>query len=209
MLAMAHVSKAIMLVHTYVKQLLEIVCPDEDIRGRLWNHLLREKLVYGYKRAIAHTELLIKMNEARPLSYNPQYHASFYENQAQSLGTQHIKMPHERNSKTSLYDRLYYLLTGYEGHKKRACSEAQIITETYYNVARATFVDNVCRQSVIWFLLEGPDSPLNVFSGDLVTGLSDETLELIAGEDQDVRQSREVLLGEIREFERARDILRM
>jgi hypothetical protein len=37
------------------------------------------------------------------------------------------------------------------------------ILESYYKVCRKTFVDSVCRQSVIHYLLECDESPLALF----------------------------------------------
>ena len=57
------------------------------------------------------------------------------------------------------------------------------ILKSYYKVARKRFVDNVCMQGTDCPLVTGPDTPLHVFSPQIIVELSAERLEAVAGED--------------------------
>ncbi|MCJ1354835.1 MAG: hypothetical protein MMC33_004825 [Icmadophila ericetorum] len=61
--------------------------------------------------------------------------------------------------------------------------------ESYYFIALWRFVDNVAMQVVERHLL-GPKSPVRAFSIDMVGGLADEELDLLAGEDGETKRRR-------------------
>ncbi|KAE8834149.1 hypothetical protein HRS9122_08229 [Pyrenophora teres f. teres] len=82
------------------------------------------------------------------------------------------------------------------------------VLTSYYKVSRKRFVDNVCIQVVGHFLLEGDESPLKIFSPDLVIGLTDNQLELIAGEDLETKKQRSMLETDIKNLEAAIKVLR-
>lgn len=71
------------------------------------------------------------------------------------------------------------------------------ILKSYYKVSRKTFVDGVCKQSVIHYLLECDEGPLALFSPMFVSQLSAEALEEIAGEAPVLRRSRAQLTKEV------------
>jgi hypothetical protein len=83
------------------------------------------------------------------------------------------------------------------------------ILMSYYKVTRKRFVDNVCNQVINHFLLEGDESPLKILSPELVMGLDNEQLELIAGEEAETRRQRQVSGSSIKELEAAVKILRV
>jgi len=58
------------------------------------------------------------------------------------------------------------------------------------------------------FLLEGNESPLKILSPDLVMSLDLEQLELIAGEDVELKRQRQVLGREIGDLEAALKVVR-
>ena len=57
------------------------------------------------------------------------------------------------------------------------------ILQSYYKVARKSFVDMLRKQAVDHFLLSGPDTPLTLFSPAFVAKLTPEELEEAVGED--------------------------
>lgn len=81
------------------------------------------------------------------------------------------------------------------------------ILRSYYRVAQARFIDNVCMQSANYFLLNGPDSPMKLLSPTFVYRLSDQELEDIAGEDPVIHRQRLQLSKEIDELDVAKRIL--
>lgn len=73
---------------------------------------------------------------------------------------------------------------------EQACSEAWLGLNAYYKVARKTFVDNVCVQVVERHLLR---ILVNIFSPEMVIGLSEEELHQIGGESETIRERRKEL----------------
>lgn len=73
---------------------------------------------------------------------------------------------------------------------EQACSEAWSGLNAYYKVARKTFVDNVCVQVVERHLLR---NLANVFSPEMVIGLSDHELHHIGGEREITQERRKEL----------------
>lgn len=74
-------------------------------------------------------------------------------------------------------------------------------------MARKRFVDIVCIQATDYHLVTGPDTPLRVFSSRFVVDLSNEQLEMIAGEDESTIRRRKVLEKEIESLKEGRRIL--
>jgi hypothetical protein len=81
------------------------------------------------------------------------------------------------------------------------------ILKSYYKVRRKTFVDSVCRQSVIYYLLECDEGPLALFSPIVVNQLSAAALEEIAGEAPGLKRSRAQLTKEVASLTKAGRIL--
>ena len=79
---------------------------------------------------------------------------------------------------------------------------------SYYNVARKRFVDGVCMQAADRYLINGPETPLALFSPNFVSSLNSEQLELIAGEDHATRRKRGQLKRDIGSLEEAKMILK-
>ncbi|KAJ5124015.1 Dynamin [Penicillium bovifimosum] len=77
----------------------------------------------------------------------------------------------------------------------------------YYKVARKRFVDNVCMQGADYFLVNGPEAPMKLFSPSWVNGLSDKALEEIAGEDGNTKRRRLQLRKKITDLEAGRNIV--
>jgi hypothetical protein len=71
-----------------------------------------------------------------------------------------------------------------------SCRRSTSFLQSYHKVCLKTFVDNVCRQSTLHFLLQCPDSPLKLFSPVFVTQLSSGELEELVGEEPGIRRSR-------------------
>jgi len=79
---------------------------------------------------------------------------------------------------------------------------------SYYKVARKRFVDSVCMQAGDHYLVNGPETPLTLFSPMFVSRLNSEQLETIAGEDHGTRRTRERLKRDIASLEEAKKILK-
>lgn len=85
--------------------------------------------------------------------------------------------------------------------------EMHDILGSYYKVARKRFVDYVCMHAAGYHLIDGPDTPLKLFSPPFVARLTHEQLEYIAGEDVALKRRRAQLNKEIKELEEGKKIL--
>lgn len=85
--------------------------------------------------------------------------------------------------------------------------EVHDILYSYYQVACKRMVDNVCMQVVDHLLVNGPETPLGLFSPVFVSGLTAERLEAIAGEDQMTKRSRKQLVQDIQNLKDAKKIV--
>lgn len=81
------------------------------------------------------------------------------------------------------------------------------ILKSYYKVCRKTFVDSICRQAVVYYLLECDESPLALFSPIFVSQLPPEVLEGIAGEAPALKRTRAQLAKEVASLTQAVKIL--
>lgn len=81
------------------------------------------------------------------------------------------------------------------------------ILKSYYKVARKRFVDVVCMQAVDHYLITGPTAPVTLFSPGFVSGLKEDQLERIAGEDVSTKRKREELKREIENLTNGKKIL--
>jgi hypothetical protein len=86
--------------------------------------------------------------------------------------------------------------------------EIHDILQSYYKVSLKTFIDNVCKQSALYFLLHSDKGPLALFSPTFVSELSPAQLEEIAGEAPPQKRLRLQLRKEIESLAEAVKILR-
>src|SRR6478752_2499753 len=81
-MARAHIANAILIVHHFISKVLDSCCPDPVIREELWNFLV-DDLQTRYKRAVNHTEFLLKVEfEGRSITYNPSFGNNLAENRS-------------------------------------------------------------------------------------------------------------------------------
>jgi hypothetical protein len=91
---------------------------------------------------------------------------------------------------------------------KHVVQDLHDILFSYYKVAWKRFVDSVCMQAADHHLVNGPETPLSLFSPTFVTVLTPEQLETIAGEDHGTRRTRARLKRDIASLETAKKILK-
>jgi hypothetical protein len=73
-LVLSHTDKAIALVHDYISRLLDELCPETQVRDRLWDTLLMDKLRDAYCRAMNHARFLLIVERGhRPMTFNNQF----------------------------------------------------------------------------------------------------------------------------------------
>ena len=92
-------------------------------------------------------------------------------------------------------------------NEQHVVQEIYDILKSYYKVCLKTFVESICRQSVIYYLLECNEGPLALFSPIFVSQLSAEALEEIAGKAPVLKRTRAQLTKEIASLAKAVRIL--
>ncbi|KAI0432326.1 interferon-induced GTP-binding protein Mx2 [Xylaria sp. FL1042] len=209
-LALSHCSKAILLVHSYISQLLALVCSEQQIRDQLWNTLLVEKLRNSYRRAMRHTRFLLKMERGgRPTTFNHYFNANLQKRRAErwNKNFQSAAIIFKNGSAYVSLDAAKSAGIN-KDNGQQVCEDIADALVSYYKVSRKRFVDSICQQVVNHFLLEDEEGPLKILSSDLVVGLSEEQLEMIAGEDAASKHKRQVLERETEALTAALKVLR-
>lgn len=79
--------------------------------------------------------------------------------------------------------------------------------QSYYKVARRRFVDSICMQAAGYYLINGPETPMKLFSPSFVTSLTEEQLDGTAGEEAVLKRRRKLLKKEIGDLQTARRML--
>ncbi|KAF2788844.1 hypothetical protein K505DRAFT_285390 [Melanomma pulvis-pyrius CBS 109.77] len=210
-LVLAHVSRSIGLVHDYISKLLTCICPDKQVQNQLWETVLVDELRKAYARAMEQARFLLRIErQGRPSTYNHYFNSEVQKKRQYRME----KIIEAESYADSQSENLVPVSSLYNGviNKENAQQIREDILDvltSYYKVSRKRFVDNVCRQVIGHFLLEGDESPLKIFSSELVMGLEDNQLELIAGEDTETRNQRSKLEADIRDLEAAMKVLRV
>lgn len=211
-MARAHVSNAILIVHHFIRTVLEKCCPDPDVRAELWTFLL-EDLYTRYQRAVDHAEFLLDVEfQGKSLTYNP----AFWDkrDRAKNDRTQSVK----EQAASAIVSNGKFAAHGVKELLEKAFGNGDPVKVTrqdihdvlfsYYDIARSRFVDVLCQQVIHYFLLHASNSPLTVLSDTVVLKMSDDQLDAIAGEDMISRERRKKLTMDIENLRQALKILR-
>lgn len=210
-LVLAHVSKSIMLVHDYIWRIIATVCPDKQVREQLWEVLIIDKLRKAYTRAMEHALFLLQIERSgRPSTYNHYFNSEVQKKRMERLEAIIERQPKTYDKAGNTYASTLNLrsLVGDKNNMQQVCEDILDVLSSYYKVSRKRFVDVICRQVIGHFLLEGDESPLRIFSPELVMGLDTEKLEMIAGEDSETKNRRAMLESEVKSLEVAMKLLK-
>ncbi|KID97354.1 interferon-induced GTP-binding protein Mx2, partial [Metarhizium majus ARSEF 297] len=210
-LVVTHTSKAIVLVHDYIYNLLNELCPDPAVMDQLWDNILVEELCERYRRAMEMARFLLEIERSRPpLTFNHYFNATLQkkrqERMAESLQSIAIHFHHDNRAFVPLEQIGKHAVN--MDNTQQVCEDILDTLESYYKVARKRFVDTICQHVVDYMLLGGPESPLKVLCADRVLKLSSEQLEIIAGEDTASKNQRQVLTRELESLQKAAQVLR-
>jgi hypothetical protein len=211
-ITLAHTSNAILVVHHFIRQVLESCCSDDSVCNALWNFLLHghdghDGLLKRYARAMDHAKFLLSVEFAvTTITYDPRF-----ETQLNKLKKGKPIPPKIPN--TAAGAQLALALVN--APPKNPKSSLEEIGETihnalksYYDIALSRFVDVVCQQVIDHYLLHAEDGPLEVLSDMVALRMSAEQLHQIAAEDQAVKEKRDRLSKEIEALSLALQILR-
>ncbi|KAK8009437.1 interferon-induced GTP-binding protein mx2 [Apiospora marii] len=212
-LVLSHTSKAIILVHDYIFQLLGKLCPEEQVREQLWNEHLVDKLCDAYRRAMTHANWLLGMERGgRPTTFDRYFNATLQQKRGERMVEALVSMARPVDvfkggaEYVSIEDIRSHAQDKNNAHQ--VCEDILDTLMSYYKVSSKRFVDVVCQQVVLHFLLEGEDNPLKILGPELVMGLKPDELEAIAGEDSESKRQRKALVGRKERLEAALKVLR-
>ncbi len=207
-IALAHVETVILVVHRFIRALLDETFGDQRMREELWGSILLEKLLAAYVRAKDHTDFLLDIEiNGRPSTYNHYFNDNLQKSRHQRLedavkGAVADPCSREVNIPNALR------ALGNKSNAEQVKDDIHDILKSYYKVSRKRFVDLLCRQAIEHFLLDGSGSPLKVLNPELIATMTDTQLDMIAGEDSATRRERERLKSEIQGLEAAVKVLR-
>ncbi|KAI0161608.1 P-loop containing nucleoside triphosphate hydrolase protein [Hypoxylon sp. FL1284] len=217
-LTLSFVSGVIVAVHRFVLEAIKLICPDSRVRDELWNGHLLEELQSSYRRAINHTRFLLEIErEGVPFTLNHY----FNENLQKSQGNRFVAVMEELGNATTQQQQGGKVESGIFLSKARLSNMSfnmgnsdQVreymhdVLKSYYKVSRKRFVDVVCQQVINYHLLRGEGNPLKIFSTQMVLGLNEDQLDMIAAEDAPVKLRREKLGRDIKSFTSALRVLK-
>ncbi|KAI1488211.1 P-loop containing nucleoside triphosphate hydrolase protein [Biscogniauxia mediterranea] len=215
-----HISQAIICVHHFIYMVLKDICPDPKVHGVLWEEFLLEKLQESYQGAIRHAKYLLEIErDGRPYTLNHYFNENLQKDQTERLVSKLEKLmkPTPPTSPFSSASVPGNILVSKQDLRSLSTNKANSehvrdymhdVLKSYYKVSLKRFVDAVCMQVVDHDLVSGKHSPLKIFNTEMVLNLSDEQLEMIAGEDYPVKLRREKLECEIENYETALKVLR-
>ncbi|CAJ2513571.1 Uu.00g016900.m01.CDS01 [Anthostomella pinea] len=214
-LTLSHMSRAIYHVHDFIYSMIEEICPDNKVREALWDDYLVEELQEAYRHAMTHAKFLLEIErEGTPLTLNHYFNDNIQKSQVDRLMAAIEKLgtvsAQAGNAELGVFLSRSQLgsLSANKANSEHVREYMHDILKSYYKVSRKRFVDVVCQQAVNYFLLSGKNSPLKIFSTEMVLGLNEEQLDMIAAEDETVKLGREKLLRDIENFEAALKVLK-
>ncbi|KAL4868373.1 hypothetical protein BDV12DRAFT_197247 [Aspergillus spectabilis] len=210
-LVFSHTSKAIILVHDYIFQLLTKLCPEQQVKTQLWEGLLVHKLCNAYHRAMDHARFLLAIERGSgPTTFNHYFNANL-----QKKRNERMCKSLQALAVSNTDGKQYVPIKAFEQHsainkdnRQQVCEDILDTLISYYEVARKRFVDVVCQQVIYYFLMDTEDAPLRILSPGLVMRLCTEDLEMVAGEDAESRRRRDILKREMDSLEEALRVLR-
>jgi hypothetical protein len=166
-----------------------------------------DQIIEHYAKAINRVRSMAKVESGTMITKNNYYNANL-----KKFRTTDIRTALENVSK-EMPDKIYgYVkLDNIEpiGNQKFTIQEIHSILKAYYKIARDRFVDNVCLEGIDFYLINGDDSPLRIFSPLFVSSLPEHTLDEIAGEEQSSRRHRKQLIDEILTLEEGKKLIRL
>ncbi|OJJ30575.1 hypothetical protein ASPWEDRAFT_187956 [Aspergillus wentii DTO 134E9] len=175
-LALVYISDVITMIHIFITEVIEKVCPDDRVRSNILSALM-DDLIKKYKNAVEQVEFLLNVEKSGTLmALNDELEKNSFKSRQKRANNTTVQYIHN-------------------------------ILKSYYEVASKRFIDNVCMQATDYHLVTGPSTPLKLFVPSFVTGLSNEQLEFLAGEDSMLYRKRAQLKREIEELEKGRKIL--
>ncbi|CAK4033018.1 interferon-induced GTP-binding mx2 [Lecanosticta acicola] len=205
------VSDVVVLVHKFVHTALTSICADGEICRALLNTLF-DNLVQRYQKALDSAKFLVEVeNGDTPMTLNHYFNDNLQKSRhgkaIAGLEKKAIDVDDHPNGVRKMVPVETAIASHNMSNDDHVILEIHDILQSYYKVSLKTFVDNVCKQAVIHFLLSPDRGPLALFSPNFVAELSPEQLEEIAGEAPAMKRLRGELKKEMARLTEAMKIL--
>ncbi|KAI1083554.1 P-loop containing nucleoside triphosphate hydrolase protein [Whalleya microplaca] len=221
-ITLSYMHRVIIAVHHFIFEMIKEVCPDDRVRDELWDGYLLEDLQGSYLRAMDRAKSLLEIErEGPPFTLNHYFNDDLQKVQGDrtvaalkehgQVQTIQPNGPGYASQSGFFFTKLQldtFSTSVNKANSKHVREHMHDVLKSYYKVSRKRFVDTVCQQAVNHFLLYGKDSPLRIFSTQMVSNLNEEQLDIIAAEDTPVKIRREKLARDIENYKEAMKVLR-
>ncbi|KAI1263544.1 hypothetical protein F5Y18DRAFT_393280 [Xylariaceae sp. FL1019] len=221
-ITLVHMTRVIYHVHHFIHEALKGSCPDLRVYHELWDAYLLDELQSSYRAALECAKLLLEIERhCCPITLNHYFNDNLQKAQGErlvrameELGISEARSPAAESPDATIDDVVRIKKSDLQNMVVDKANSTHVreymhdVLHSYYKVSRKRFVDVVCQQAVNYYLLAGDQSPLKIFQTQMVLRLTEEQLDMIAGEDSHVRQRREKLSRDIGNFEAALKVLK-
>lgn len=212
-LTKVYLSRVVLTIHRFIRDILSSICTDQETYRCIWNEIFGG-LEKGYKEAMRQAELLTHVNQReQPWTLNRRFNGTVAKARAERMAS--LVAPMARKDTVQYGDvqhmvNLKDITQAVKDQSNAAYVQDEIhdILEAYYNLALDRYIDNIFQLSVDHHLLNGPGSPLKVFTQDWVMELDPKRLECIAGEPRNTKNKRSKVKKKLADMETALRVLR-
>ncbi|KAM0801078.1 dynamin GTPase [Usnea florida] len=207
-LALGYVSDIVALVHNFTIALIAAICEDERVQSALMA-MLSDGLIECYKKSLNHAKFILHVERlGTPLTANHYFADNLEKSRQQRMKAvmQKRSVTTDKGTKWVSFDKAI-LPQSTASNTDQTILDLHDILKSYYKVARKRFVDVVMMQAVDYYLINGPEAPLKLFSPTFASALTADQLERIAGEDVSTKRKREELQREIENLTNGKKIL--
>ncbi|KAI9717339.1 MAG: hypothetical protein M1828_007227 [Chrysothrix sp. TS-e1954] len=207
-LALGYIADLITLAHTFVVDLLRVVCPVKRVRQGVMS-LLMDHLMRKYRSAIAQANFLLEVE----LSGTPATLNHYFNDNLQKCRQKRNCARMESRAFTN-HDgikvvRFEDTMQSYSmSNADHDIQDLHDILHSYYKVACKRFVDCLRMHVADHYLITGSRTPLKLFSPGFVAAMTPEQLEEVAGEDLITKRKRAQLEKELKDLEQGKRILK-
>lgn len=201
-IALRYLEKVASSVHSFNKETLASILPDDNIREKLWG-ILSPPEQETYRKA--HDQLLNIVNDERDGVLQTVNH--YYADTLSSIRQERVMVRLEKLglSNGMCFDMSIVLQGVHLSNEDQAVFDIHDILKAFYKVAMKRFMDNVVIQVCERYIL-GDGGPVKTFSPDLIGDFEEDKLTEIAGENFTTASRRNDLLSKAARFREALEI---
>lgn len=170
-----------------------------------------DRICAAYRRAMSHARFLLSVERGgRPTTYNHYFNAILQKKRSTRVRDalkQHAQC-YSKGDGQYVDVRQIDKYAEDKSNQQQVCEDINDAVSSYYTVARKRFVDAICQQVILHFLLDSDDGPLKVLDSEWVMSLETQQLEIIAGEDTESKEQRQLLEWQVNSLESALTVVR-